>query len=839
MTEKKLQFKFSSYLNKIKKGDKSNEENLKNKTTSAKEIERDVLNTKISEDKNTKTDIVNKLNKNDSEGQSELNTLEKKNAKTFKPSSVDIRYNNTTFKPSSVNRTHDNKLSNSLQNNSFKHTNYYSSSQQKRSTLDAPNINQQKTYNSHREPYNPHKPIYTPHKAPYNPHKAPYNPHKPTYTPQGSTRNSNFNNATSTQDIKPKRVFQNNKIKQTTLKVKKNEKSTLQKAYVKNNFFSRDDTFKKLKKRKLEKEKTKKHIIIYDKISIKDLAHKLSEKVSDLIKMLKNLISQDKLTEFHLLDSETAEILVSELGHTYEFQKDIYNIDIKIKNIQLELQDKINLEMRPPIISVVGHVDHGKTSLLDLIQNTATKEHGDITQSVRTFSIQEKKNNSTFTFIDTPGHAILSNLRTSSIQASDIIILLISIEDGIKEQTIESIKAAKSKKIIVAINKIDKVNEEEKRNKIRKIEEDLVKYEILTLNMGGDIPVCEISILKKIGIDKLYETILLISEETNLFFSTECQAFGKILDSNLNKHQGISASMVLQQGLLKKGDYIVTPTTYGRVKTINKNDQELKAGYAATVYKLDNFAKTNESFITVKSEREAKNIISYYKEKDKKPEIKTEISLEQLLLNKTTEENTKKLNFIIKSDAFGTLDAIEQEILKIKPSNISIDIINKSIGEITNSDLESAKYFKAKIISFNFKNNNLIKQLANKEGITIVEFKIIYHILDYIKEEIESSTDKVIEKEVTAQAKIKAIFSFTAKKVIAGCDILSGIFKKSSLIQVIRNNKMIADNLKIKSMMIEKEEVEEGRKKQEVGFLIHNFDDFQKDDIFESYDIKK
>ena len=614
-------------------------------------------------------------------------------------------------------------------------------------------------------------------------------------------------------------------MKQNKIKFKK-ANNTLEKNYstIKNTPVYKN-ILKKNKKPRIAIKKIKKCAILFNNISIKNLANQLSEKVSEIIKILKTIISENKITEEFNLDLETAEILVVELGHEYQIQKNTLNIDLKIQEIQEEILKKATIN-KSPIVSVVGHVDHGKTSLLDLLSADETKEAGDITQSLRTFSVNN------ITFIDTPGHSVFSTMRESAIEASDIVIILISIEDGLKEQTIESIKIAKNKKLVIAINKIDKLNKEQMITKIRQIEESLLQYNIITINMGGYTPVSAISTKNKIGIEDLYQNIHNVAEEVNLLYLKECTAFGVILDSQLNKHQGIGASLILQQGTLKTGDYITTPTTYAKIKA---TDTILEGGKAYTLYKFNDFAISKEPFIQVESEREANKIISYYQNKNVIDDEK--LSLNELISQKLSLEKNKKLNLIIKSNSWGSLESIVKEINKIQSDDYNINIIIKSIGEITQSEIEKAQYFDAEIITFGIKTNNSTKQIAKKAKIDIREFQIIYHIFDYLNNKIKEN-NIVIEKDIISQARIKAIFEFSAKKIIAGCDILNGIFSRTNLIQIIRDKEIIGENLKIRSMMMEKNEVNEGRKGQEIGFLIHNFNDFQKGDIIESYKIK-
>ncbi len=634
----------------------------------------------------------------------------------------------------------------------------------------------------------------------------------------------------------PKKIFTNNKEKSSKKVFKKKEgenegKKLKLDVKKKSNFFMTNDEVMKKFKKKARKEKLVRTATIFENITVKDLSHQLSEKSNVILKKLEHL-GIGKVDENYALTLDTAEILVTELNHNYIVQRNDLNIDYRIQKIAIQSN-----QTRPPIVSIVGHVDHGKTSLIDYIQKTSTQEHGDITQSIRCFNVKTKT--SEITFIDTPGHSIFSNLRESAIQASDIIVLIISATEGIKEQTIESIRLARGKRIIVAINKIDLLNSEEREYKVQKIQEKLLEYEVNTVIMGGEVICCEISAKKGIGIEDLFENIALIAENINLSYDPNATAYGKILDAQIDKHQGISASIVLLQGQLKLGDYIVTPSTFGKIKILNtKGEKTLKAGNSATIYQFEKSPLSQESFIVVESEREATTINDHYSlNEEDAPTLA--LSLKELIQKQQLAEEQQKLNLIIKSNSAGTLLSLVNEIQKIKSDTVQINIISKEIGEIKESDIKNAKYFNAEIISFHLKNSNSIKTLAIKEKIEIHEFNVIYHILEYIKDKIDTSKEEEIKKEILSRAKIKAIFEFSKNKIIGGCDILEGIFKRSNLVQILRNNVIIADNLSIKSMRAEKNEVDEGQKGIEIGFLFKDFNDLQKDDILESYKIVK
>ena len=569
----------------------------------------------------------------------------------------------------------------------------------------------------------------------------------------------------------------------------------------------------------------KREVFIPEVITIRELANRMTEQSSNLIKHL--LTMGVKATINHAIDSDTAEYLVKEFGHTPLKEKKADEIIKKINEPKKE-----NLKSRPPIVTVMGHVDHGKTSLLDVLRkaNVVEGEYGGITQHIGAYQIT--KDDRKITFIDTPGHAAFTEMRARGSKLTDIVVLVVAADDGVKPQTIESIKHAKAANvpIVVAINKCDLPDSDP-----QKIKNQLLEHELIAEDLSGDTLMIEISTKTKKNLEKLTEAIILQAELLDLKTEYDSEARGIVLESKIDIGRGPVVNVVITSGNLKKGDYFVSGNKWGKVRAlINDQGKNIEAADPATpleILGINGASNAGDDFLVMPSEKEAKNIsearINEAREGSKKL---TFASKDNAFNQKTAEE----LNIIIKSDVHGSTEAIKFAVSNIKHDEVKTKILLCDIGMITESDITLAKASKATVIAFNVKPSKEAKKLAEKENIKIETFNIIYELIDFIKNKMSGLLTPEINEEVTGTAEVLDIFKVSKVGKVAGSKVLNGEINQDSHARIIRDGTIIF-NGKVGSIFREKNQVKQVNAGLECGISLKDFNDFQIKDIIEAY----
>lgn len=564
-------------------------------------------------------------------------------------------------------------------------------------------------------------------------------------------------------------------------------------------------------------------IFIYSHpLSIKELSKEINILTSDIIKfffMQKKIIS----INYVLNEQEIKEICFN-FGYKYQKKESKEQNDTNKKNINKNKK----LKERPPIVTIMGHVDHGKTTLIDIIfgSNNVKKEIGGISQSIEIY--QKEIKGKKITFIDTPGHEIFDKIRNRGASVTDIVVLVVAADDGVMPQTIEIIKQTKKLNIpiIVAINKIDKEN-----INIEKVKNDLMNYEIISEEFGGKNIFCEISAKNNIGIDNLLENILLLSEILELKADYDCDANGIVLESKMHKSKGPIANLLVQNGSLKKGDYIVIDKTFGCIREMfNKNNKNIEVAFPSTsvlVTGLNSVPDIGCFFRVFKDKKDAQ------KEANKNKEKKNNIN--KIDINKDDCKD-EILNLLICADFVGSIEAIKDCVNKINVPGIKIKIIGTSTGIISDSDITLAKINNAIIYIFNVKINSNIKKRINNEKIVICEFNIIYNLIEDIEKKVKKMLKPVLNKNILGRMEIKKIFHFS-KINIAGCYVIDGVIKKKSKIDLIRDGIIIYSG-EISSLKHQKDNIEEAKKGSECGAIINNFNDIKENDLIVSFELK-
>ena len=570
----------------------------------------------------------------------------------------------------------------------------------------------------------------------------------------------------------------------------------------------------------------KRDVKIPESITVRDLANRMAEQSSSLIKHLFGM--GVTVTINQALAADTAEYLVQEFGHNPIRETKAEEIIQKIKETKSE-----NLKNRPPIITVMGHVDHGKTSLLDVLRsaNVVSGEFGGITQHIGAYQIDH--NSKKLTFIDTPGHAAFTEMRARGSKLTDIVVLVVAADDGVKPQTVESIKHAKAAKvpIVVAINKCDLPDADP-----QKIKNQLLEHELIAEELSGDTLMIEISTKTKKNLDKLIESIVLQAEILDLKTNFESKATGIVLESKIDVGRGPVATIIITSGTLKKGDYFVSGLKWGKTRAIindlGKSVDEALPSSPIEIIGINGAAKAGDDFIVFENEKDAKSLCeSRVEEKKDNKSPLTFATQDSAFKDKVSEE----LNIIIKSDVHGSSEAIKGAITQIKHEEVKPKIILSDVGMVTETDVSLAKASKAILIAFNVKPSKEAKKMAEKDKITISSFNIIYEALDFIKKKMSGLLTPDIEEKILGSAEILQIFKVSSVGKVAGSKVLEGEISNGSSARLVRDGKIIF-NGKIGTIFREKNQAKQVSAGQECGITLKDFNDYQKKDIIEVYD---
>ncbi len=579
--------------------------------------------------------------------------------------------------------------------------------------------------------------------------------------------------------------------------------------------------------RKEDLKPVKRDINIPEAITVRELANRMAEQSSNVIKYLFGM--GVTVTINQTLAADTAEFLVKEFGHNPIREEKAEEIIQKIKSSRSE-----NLKNRPPIVTVMGHVDHGKTSLLDVLRsaNVVSGEFGGITQHIGAYQIESQENK--LTFIDTPGHAAFTEMRARGSKLTDVVVLVVAADDGVKPQTIESIKHAKAANvpIVVAINKCDLPEADP-----QKIKNQLLEHELIAEDLSGDTLMVEISTKTKKNLDKLVESIILQAEILDLKTDYDSKATGIVLESKIDPGRGPVVSIVVTSGTLKKGDFFVSGLKWGKIRAIiNDKGQNIDVAFPSTpveVLGINGASKAGDDFIVFENEKEVKTLSeSRAQEKKENKNPLTFATQESAFSN----NSSKELNLIIKSDVHGSSEAIKNAISQIKHDEVKAKIILADIGMVTETDVTLAKASNAVLIAFNVKPSKEAKKLAESENIKISSYNIIYEVLDFIKQRMSGLLTPDVQEKITGTAQILEIFKVSGAGKVAGSKVTDGEISSSSDVRIIRDGAIIYTG-KVSSIFREKNQVKQVSGGQECGITVKDYMDFQKNDTIEAFSV--
>ena len=618
-----------------------------------------------------------------------------------------------------------------------------------------------------------------------------------------------------------------------------NKNSGKKKQQINNNKSSKKDLAKKKKEMYKHKEKLisngpveNDNIVIYkDGMTIGDLAKSLNVSAAELIKKLFTL--GILATVNNSLSFENAELLVSDYNKELQVEKKID--ETKFEDFEINDKEE-DLVKRPPVVTIMGHVDHGKTTLLDTIRKTSvvSTEAGGITQAISAYQV--KCNGELITFIDTPGHAAFTEMRARGASITDIVIIIVAADDGVMPQTKEAIDHAKAAgvPILVAINKIDKPGANPD-----KVMTELSEYGLTPDSWGGDTIVTKISAKTGEGIETLLENILLVAEMENYKANPNRYAIGSVVEAKLDKHVGPIVTILIQNGTLRLGDPIVVGTSFGKVRTL-KNDlgEEIMSASPSQPVEITGLNETpsaGDKFMAFESEKQARSIGEARKTEEKlNNNKKVSVSLDDLFSK--IQEGVKEINVIVKADVNGSSEAVKNSLEKIDVEGVKVKVIRSSVGAITESDIVLASASNAVIIGFNIRPNNQIKEYAKDQGVEIRLYDIIYKAVEEMEAAMKGMLEPVYEEKVIGSLEVRKLFKFSKVGVIAGSYVLDGIIKSNAKARVIRDSVVVYDG-EINSIQREKDSVKEVKKGLECGVTITNFNDIKVGDIIEAYEM--
>ena len=590
-------------------------------------------------------------------------------------------------------------------------------------------------------------------------------------------------------------------------------------------------------KQPIEHIKQIRDVTIPEAITVQELANRMAERVGDVVKKLMELGVM--ATANQIIDADTAELVTQELGHNV---KRVSEADVEEGLLGGE-DNKEDLEPRPPVVTIMGHVDHGKTSLLDAIRkaNIAAHESGGITQHIGAYQIETEGGNK-ITFLDTPGHAAFTEMRARGADVTDVVVLVVAANDSVMPQTIEAISHAKAaeKPIIVAINKCDLPEADPD-----KVRTELLQYEIQVESLGGDVQCVEVSAKTQQGIKEIEEAILLQSEVLELKANPNRSAIAAVVEAKMEQGKGSVATVLVQKGTLKIGDIFVTGTAWGKVRALindkGKHQKKAVPGEPIEVLGLNSTPNAGDDFVVVDSEAKAREIAEFRIRRARAVKVaqNTKSALDHLMEHMKQGE-VKLLNVVIKADVHGSVEAIIGSLNKLTENNdeVEVNVLHSAVGGITESDVTLANASEALIIGFNVRANAQARGLARKEGVEIRYYSVIYEAIDEVKKLLSGLLSPEVKEDLIGYAEIRQVFNVSNVGKVAGCMVTEGIVKRGAGVRLLRDDIVIHEG-KLKTLRRFKDEVKEVREGFECGMAFEKYDDIKESDMIEVFEISE
>jgi translation initiation factor IF-2 len=591
----------------------------------------------------------------------------------------------------------------------------------------------------------------------------------------------------------------------------------------------------RLHQREQETAKVVRDVVVPETITVQELANRMAERGADVIKALMRMGVMATINQ--VIDADTAELVVSEFGHRL---RRVSEADVEV-GLRGEVDAEETLEPRAPVVTVMGHVDHGKTSLLDALRATdvAAGEAGGITQHIGAYRVNLKSGKQ-ITFIDTPGHQAFTAMRARGANVTDIVVLVVAADDGIMEQTVEAIRHAKAARapIIVAINKIDKP--EARPDRVR---QELLQHDIVVEEMGGEVLDVEVSALKKTNLDRLEEAILLQAELLDLRANPNRPAEGVVLEAKLERGRGPVATVLIQRGTLRVGDIFVAGSEWGRVRALvdDRGQSQNEAGPSTPieVLGLNGIPLAGDDFIVAESESRARDIADFRQRRRREAAaaVGGRGTLEQMF-SQIAAGAAKEFPIVVKSDVQGSLEAITGSLDKLSNNEVSVRVLHSAVGGITESDVILAKASNAVIIGFNVRANPQARDLARRDGVEIRYYSIIYNLIDDMRAALSGLLAPTLRERLLGNASIREVFNITRVGKVAGCMVTEGTVRRGAKVRLLRDNVVIHEGA-LKTLKRFKDEVREVREGYECGMAFENYHDIQVGDVIECFEIEE
>jgi translation initiation factor IF-2 len=583
----------------------------------------------------------------------------------------------------------------------------------------------------------------------------------------------------------------------------------------------------------VEREKVFREVALPEAITVSELANRMTERVADVVKAL--MTNGIMATQNQTIDADTAELIIEEFGHTV-----VRVSDADVEDVIQAVEDKPeDLKPRPPIITIMGHVDHGKTSLLDAIRNAkvVAGEAGGITQHIGAYQVTTESG-AVLSFLDTPGHAAFTSMRSRGAQVTDIVVLVVAADDAVMPQTVEAINHAKAAKVpmIVAINKIDKP--EANPDKVRT---DLLQHEVIVEKMSGDVQDVEVSAITGKGLDDLLEAIALQAEILELKANPDRAAEGAVIEAQLDVGRGPVATVLVQNGTLRQGDIFVVGEQYGKVRALinDKGERVKEAGPAVPVevLGLNGTPEAGDVLNVVETDAQAREIAEYREKaaKEKRAAAGAATTLEQLMANAKADENVSELPIVVKADVQGSAEAIVQAMEKIGNDEVRVRVLHSGVGAITETDIGLAEASGAPVFGFNVRANASARNTANQKGVEIRYYSVIYDLVDDVKAAASGLLSAEIREKFIGYANIKEVFKVSNVGKVAGCLVTEGVARRSAGVRLLRDNVVIHEGT-LKTLKRFKDEVAEVQSGQECGMAFENYDDIRPNDVIEIFE---
>jgi len=583
----------------------------------------------------------------------------------------------------------------------------------------------------------------------------------------------------------------------------------------------------------VEREKVIRDVQLPEAIMVSELANRMSEKVSDVVKSL--MTNGIMATQNQTIDADTAELIVEEFGH-----KVVRVSDADVEDVIKIIEDAPEtLKGRPPVITIMGHVDHGKTSLLDAIRNAkvVAGEAGGITQHIGAYQV-ETDGGAVLTFLDTPGHAAFTSMRARGAQVTDIVVLVVAADDAVMPQTVEAIAHAKAADVpmIVAINKIDRP-----AANADKVRTDLLQHEVIVEKMSGEVQDVEVSAITGQGLDELLEAIALQSELLELKANPDRAAQGAVIEAQLDVGRGPVATVLVETGTLKRGDIFVVGEQWGKVRALidDKGERVEEAGPSVPVevLGLNGTPEAGDVLNVTETEAQAREIAEYRADaaKEKRAAAGAAVTLDQLMANAKADEDVSELPILVKGDVQGSTEAIVQAMEKIGNDEVRVRVLHSGVGAITESDIGLAEASGAPVIGFNVRANASARNTANQKGVEIRYYSIIYDLVDDVKAAASGLLSAEVREKFIGYAKIKEVFKVSNVGKIAGCLVTEGVARRSAGVRLLRDDVVIHEGT-LKTLKRFKDEVPEVQSGQECGMAFENYEDIRADDVIEIFE---